>query len=247
MQSDRLHIGTSGWSYKHWSGVFYPKELKPAAFLEFYSASFHCVELNASFYNLPMKVTVAGWMNRTPGTFCFCPKMSRVVTHQLRLTNANEPLQKFYNVFEIMKTRLGPVLVQLPPGLSYDKSRISDFLELLKDSYSTFKCAVEVRNKSWITDSFFDLLAQYGVAFVIADSGKRFPFYEVVTTGFVYLRFHGHEHLYASDYGEKDLHQYAEKITNWLNEGKEIWAFFNNDFHGYAVKNALQLKKLIMN
>lgn len=245
MTSAKLYIGTSGWSYKHWAEIFYPKDIRPEKYLEFYTGKFSCVELNSSFYNLPWKSTVTGWMNRTPDTFKFCPKMSRFITHQLQLVNVEEASAKFFDVFEGMRTKLGPVLIQLPPGMSYDKSLISNFFDLIKAKASHYRFAVEVRNKSWIDDNFFNLLAKNGIAFVIADSGSRFPYYETITTGFVYLRFHGREQLYASDYSETDLKLYAEKIINWLNEDKEVWVFFNNDFHGYAIKNAGRLKEII--
>jgi uncharacterized protein YecE (DUF72 family) len=245
MKSTGLYIGTSGWSYDHWSDIFYPKEIKPARYLEFYISQFTCVELNSSFYHLPLKTTVTGWMNRTPETFRFCPKLSRFITHQLKLQNAQEAMQKYFDLFDGMINRLGPVLIQLPPGLSYDRSLISDFFNLIDENYSRYRFAVEVRNKSWINDGFFNLLVQHGIAFVIADSGKRFPCYEAVTAGFVYLRFHGHEQLYASDYSDRDLKLYAGKIINWLCEGREAWVFFNNDFHGFAIKNAQQLKESV--
>ncbi len=244
MPLERLYIGTSGWSYKHWYEVFYPEDIRPEKFLEYYISKFHCVELNSSFYHLPKKATVAGWMKRTPETFRFCTKLSRFITHQKRLTDSEDPLKKYFDVFEEMKSRSGPVLIQLPPALTYDKFRIRDFLNLLKERYNEYRFAIEVRHKSWITDHFFQLLTQYGMAFVIADSGERFPYYEAVTSDFVYLRFHGHEKLYASDYSEKELQDYAGKIEGWLKQDKEVWAFFNNDFHGFAVKNAERLRKM---
>ncbi|MCX6260225.1 MAG: DUF72 domain-containing protein [Bacteroidia bacterium] len=245
IKSADLHIGTSGWSYKHWVEIFYPKDIKPEKYLEYYITRFDCVELNSSFYNLPRETTVTGWMNRTPDTFRFCPKLSRFITHQMQLVNIEIALHKFFDVFEGMKNRLGPVLIQLPPGLSYDKPLICNFLNLLKEHYNQYRFAVEVRNKSWTNDSFFGLLSQFGISFVIADSGNRYPYFEAVTTDFIYLRFHGREQLYASDYSENVLKSYAEKITVWLNEGKEVWVFFNNDYYGYAVNNADKLKKII--
>lgn len=245
MRSTNLHIGTSGWSYKHWAEIFYPKEIKPDKYLEYYITKFGCVELNSSFYNLPLKTTVSGWMNRTPETFRFCPKLSRFITHQMQLVNVERGVWKFFDIFEGMKNRLGPVLIQLPPVLQYDKSLICNFFDLLKESYNQYRFAVEIRNKSWLNDIFFDLLSQHGIAFVVADSGDRYPYYETVTTGFAYLRFHGREQLYASDYREDDLKLYAEKIKLWLNEGKEVWVFFNNDYHGFAVRNAERLGELI--
>ena len=241
----RLFIGTSGWSYQHWSGIFYPLDIKPDKYLEHYITKFNCVELNSSFYHLPMNTTISGWVKRTPEDFRFCPKMSRFITHQMRLAKIEEPLKKYFDLFEGMKMRLGPVLVQLPPGLSFDKSLVVDFLSTLKNQYSEYRFAIEIRHKSWITDDFFDLLSQNGIAFVIADSGKRYPYYETVTSGFIYLRFHGREKLYASDYSETDLNYYADRIRGWLNGNKEVWAFFNNDFNGFAVKNAERLRQII--
>lgn len=226
IKSPGLFIGTSGWSYKHWADIFYPKNIKPDKYLEYYITKFDCVELNSSFYHLPKKATVTGWKKRTPGTFKFCPKLSRYITHQMRLVNIEEALKKYFDVFEDMKMKLGPILIQLPPGLKFDKPLICDFLNLLKEGYNYYKFAIEIRHKSWITDDLFNLLAQNRIAFVIADSGKRFPYYEAVTADFIYLRFHGHEKLYASDYSESDLNQCAEKIINWLKKNKEVWVFF---------------------
>jgi uncharacterized protein YecE (DUF72 family) len=240
-----LFIGTSGWSYKHWIGVFYPENLKPVQLLEYYFSQFDCVELNSSFYHLPKKSTVEGWLKRTPESFLFCPKLSRFITHRQRLVHVENSLKKFFDVFAGLKAKLGPVLIQLPPGLSYNQVNVCSFLKLLSDGYSDYRFAIEVRHKSWICEEFNNLLCQYGIAFVIADSGNRFPYHEDVTADFIYLRFHGPENLYASDYTEEKLVGYATKISGWLIEGKEVWAFFNNDFGGYAIKNAARLKELV--
>lgn len=245
MNSHGLHIGTSGWSYKHWSGNFYPEELKPDKYLEFYVTKFSCVELNSSFYNLPRKTTIQGWMDRTPPEFKFCPKISRLITHQLQLVNVEEAVWKFFNIFEGLKEKMGPVLVQLHPGLQYDKSLAGVFFDLLKIKYNEYRFAVEVRNNSWINDDFFNLMSQSGIAYVIADSGRRYPYHEAVTTDFVYLRFHGREQLYTSDYSDTDLQFFAGKIKTWINEGRSVWVFFNNDYHGFAVRNAERLLELI--
>ena len=244
-KSGGLHIGTSGWSYSHWSEIFYPKDLKPDKYLEYYITVFGCVELNSCFYHLPLKTTVTGWINRTPETFRFCTKLNRFITHQLKLVNIEAAIEKYFDVFESMKEKLGPVLVQLPPGLPFDEPLIHGFLDLLKEQYSLYRFAVEIRHGSWINDNFFDLIAQRGIAFVIADSGNRYPFSETVTADFVYLRFHGREHLYASDYSEEDLRPSVEKIKRWLEEDKEVWVFFNNDFHGYAVNSAIRLREMV--
>lgn len=240
-----IHIGTSGWSYKHWQDVFYPADINTTMYLEYYTKFFRCVELNSSFYNLPRKTTVTGWLNRTPPEFRFCTKISRLITHQLQLVNSEEAVWKYFNIFEELNPKMGPVLIQLHPGMQYDKSLIYNFLNLLKEKYSQYRFAFEVRNNSWINDDFFDLLSQSGMAFVIADSGRRYPYCEVVTTDFVYIRFHGREQLYATDYSETDLQLYGDKIMTWANEGKKLWVFFNNDYQGFAVKNAARLIEII--
>ena len=244
-RNSALNIGTSGWSYKHWSGVFYPEEIKPVSFLEYYVKHFRCVELNSSFYHLPKETTIKGWIKRTPNLFIFCPKLSRYITHQKRLTDCDEALERFFGLFGPMKHRLGPVLIQLPPGLHFNKLLIQHFSGILRDKYTGYRFAMEVRHKSWINDNFFDILTKEGIAFVIADSGKRFPYHEVVTSGYVYLRFHGREKLYASDYSDEILNDYAGKIRKWLKEGKEVWIFFNNDFGGFAINNAKRLIELV--
>ena len=245
MLSEKLHIGTSGWSYKHWQGIFYPSEIRPDKYLEYYITRFSCVELNSSFYNLPRESTVNAWKNRTPGQFRFCLKISRFITHELKLVKAGGALEKFFVIFSHMRERLGPVLVQLHPGLQYDRQLIIDFLEILKEKYNQYRFAIEIRNKSWINETFFEILTEYRTGFVIADSGNHYPSFEAVTTDFIYLRFHGREQLYASDYDEYVLKSYADKISGWLEGNKEIWAFFNNDFYGYAVKNASKLEQII--
>lgn len=223
--------------------MFYPGDLKPAKYLEYYFTKFDCVELNSSFYHLPLKTTVKGWLNRTPDQFIFCPKLSRYITHQLRLLNTDEPLSRFFEVFEILKPKTGPVLIQLPPGLPYDQSRTEDFIDILTKYYPGYRFAVEIRHKSWLNEEFFNLLEKTGIALVFADSGSRYPYYERTTTDFVYLRFHGNAQLYASDYSDVELDFYSNKIRSWLAEDKEVWVFFNNDINGYALNNAVKLKE----
>lgn len=241
----RFHIGTSGWSYKHWSGVFYPENVKPAKYLEYYLTRFDCVELNASFYYPPKITVVKSWVKRTPESFKFCPKMSRYITHLKRLADPESSLEYLFSVFEPMKDRIGPILIQLPPSLKFDASLVIGFFDILKEKYNQYRFAIEVRHKSWVSDTFFNILKDYNIAFVVADSGRRFPYYEAVTTDFVYMRLHGHEKLYASLYAEWELKEYAAKIYNWVVKGREVWAFFNNDFGGYAVKNALKINEIL--
>jgi uncharacterized protein YecE (DUF72 family) len=162
------------------------------------------------------------------------------------LFEVDEPLENFFRIFATMREKMGPVLIQLPPGLKYDEPRILYFLEVLKQKYSGFSFAFEIRDKSWIRDKFFALLTNYHMAFVIADSGNRYPYSETVTTDIVYLRLHGNEQLYATDYKKEELERIATKTKNWLNQSRQVLIFFNNDYHGYAVKNAKELINTIV-
>jgi uncharacterized protein YecE (DUF72 family) len=242
---ERLHIGTSGWSYKHWAGLFYPEGVKPAKYLEYYVTEFDCVELNASFYRTPGIKTVEGWTRRTPASFRFCVKMNRVVTHLKKLVDAAEPLERFLAVFDPLRDRLGPFLVQLPPNLRFDSNLSKAFLQLLASHRNTGEFALEARHDSWFTPESISLLRHYGIVHVIADSGGRFAEAEALTSSTVYLRFHGRGGLYSSHYSIEELTDYARKITGWLSEGGEIWAFFNNDIDGHAVHNAHELHALV--
>jgi uncharacterized protein YecE (DUF72 family) len=122
---------------------------------------------------------------------------------------------------------------------------VTDFFSLLNRHKDGYRFAIEIRHASWIRDDFFQLLSQHGISFVMADSGGRFPYHEAVTTDFVYLRFHGPAQLYASGYDPHSLKEYADKIHSWLDDGLAAWVFFNNDFGGYAVKNAMSLLEML--
>jgi uncharacterized protein YecE (DUF72 family) len=164
-----FNVGTSGWSYRHWSGIFYPENVKPAQYLEYYLSRFNCVELNSSFYHLPRESTVKGWKKRTPESFRFCPKLSRFIMHQKRLSDSQEALSKYFDIFQELKFRMGPVMIQLPPGLKYDRSLVVGFFDLLSEQYPEYQFAIEIRQESWIQDEFFQLLAHYGISFVMAE------------------------------------------------------------------------------
>jgi uncharacterized protein YecE (DUF72 family) len=243
---ERVHIGTSGWSYKHWSGIFYPEEVMPAKYLEHYVTAFDCVELNASFYRLPGIKKVEGWARRTPSSFRFCAKMSRFITHQKKLVDAEEPLERFLAVFAPLRDRLGPFLVQLPPSLHFDPGIAGAFLHLLDSHRNIGEFALEARHESWFTPDSISLLKYYGIANVIADSGGRFAGGELRTHSIVYLRFHGPDGRYHNSYTTGALEIYARKIIGWLSEGCRVWAFFNNDFEAHAIHNARELKALVV-
>ncbi len=240
-----LRVGTSGWSYKHWVGPFYPRGTQGKRLLEYYAQSFDCVELNATFYRLPTEKTVQGWAGRTPEGFAFCPKVSRLITHSKRLTGVEDLLQGFLERLSSLESKLGPVLVQLPPNLAFDEPTVRSFAETLDETARGWRFALEARHPSWTKQQALDLLAERSIAWVVADSGDRFVSREAVTADFVYLRLHGPEELYSSRYTEEQLHAYADKAAGWLATGHDVWAMFNNDYQAHAVHNARRLRELI--
>lgn len=244
---NNIHIGTSGWSYKHWRNLFYPPDVKPAAWFKYYAGHFNTVELNSSFYRLPLLKTVEGWAQKAPEGFLFCPKMSRLLTQHKKLREPEEPLERFFEVFAPLQSKMGPVLVQLPPSGSFNYNVAGHFFHLLQTTYAANTFVLEVRHVSWLATDALNLMAKYNIGLVISQSGGRFPYSEMPTATTIYLRFHGPEALYASAYTDEMLQDYADKICRWRQEGHVIWAFFNNDIHGYATENARRLIALCSN
>lgn len=243
----KFHIGTSGWSYKDWVDVFYPKNLKPADWLTHYAKTFDCTEINSSFYRLPQKQTIINWRNKVPKEFRFCPKMSRYLTHLKRLKSPGEPLERFFGVFELIQKQMGPVLIQLPKIVPFTYNIAESFYRLLKEKYSAYEFAMEVRHDSWMTEDSFTLMAKYDIAFVMSQSGNHFPYAEIATSKNIYFRFHGPGTLYNTKYDDSTLEKYSQLFKVWLDEGHELWIFFNNDWYGYGIDNALTLRKFLEN
>jgi uncharacterized protein YecE (DUF72 family) len=240
-------IGTSGYNYPHWwNGVFYPSDLPQRRWLEFYAQHFGTVELNVTFYRLPAKSVFDGWYRRTPRSFLFTIKGSRFITHIKRLKDCRESLSLLFDNASPLKEKLGGLLWQLPPTFRYDRERLEAFGVLLstlprsRDLRHTF----EFRNETWFCPDTFRILKEFKFAACIAH-GSNLPLKEAVTSGFVYLRLHGGQVLYGSNYSDAELFEWAEKIRKWEKTKKTVFVYFNNDIHGFAIKNALALKKLL--
>jgi uncharacterized protein YecE (DUF72 family) len=237
--TQKIYIGTSGWQYGHWKGVFYPPDLKYSEWLSYYCKHFSTLEINVTFYRDVRISTFKKWYALTPDDFLFSLKLSRQITHFKRLRVDKELIDKFLEKSASLKDKLGILLIQLPPGLKFEENLVKDFLSMLDKKY---KYTIEVRNKTFINDNFFNILKENNIALCIADSAKRYPYYETVTADFVYIRLHGSQILYASEYTEKELAEWAHKIKSW---NKTTFVYFDNDFMGYAVKNALKLKQIL--
>ncbi len=240
---NRVHIGTSGWSYKHWKGLYYPEKLPSTRWLSFYAGDFDTTEVNSSFYRIPSSTTVEKWMAQVPEHFRFSPKISRFLTHMKKLNDPEASLENFFSVFAPMKKMMGPVLVQLPPFLAFDHGKALYFFELLQKQYRGYEFVLEVRHDSWMQEASLSLMKKFQVGLVISQSGVFFPYSERITEKNIYLRFHGPGELYASPYSDQMLEYFAELFYKWLREGHEIWAYFNNDIGGHAPEDA---KKLMM-
>jgi len=238
---NKYFIGTSGWNYPHWKGIFYPETLSPGKWLEYYTKFYKAVELNVTFYRLIKKETFQNWHQRVGQDFSFIVKGSRFITHIKRLKGAEEPLKLLLNNSSPLKEKLAALLWQLPPAFKRDLTRLGKFCKILKDS--AVRQVFEFRHESWFDEDVFKLLNEYNYCLCIAHSAGRFPCVKKVTSDFLYLRFHGAESLYSSDYPDKELKTWANYAKN--SGCRDIFAFFNNDANGYALKNAAKFRKLL--
>ncbi len=235
------HIGTSGWSYEHWRGVFYPLKLPAKQRLPFYARTFATVEINNTFYQLPKEATVRDWSLSTPSHFTFAVKASRFITHVKRLKDAAGPLENFIRRARQLGEKLGIILFQLPPKWSLDSARFEQFISLLP---SDMRYAFEFRDGSWFTKEVYRLMERRDLAFCLHDmAGVECPF--VVTSSMVYIRFHGASARYAGRYGRDGLAPWADRIEALLKENRQVYVYFNNDALGYAIQDGLELKGLL--
>ncbi|HVN24714.1 MAG TPA: DUF72 domain-containing protein [Syntrophorhabdales bacterium] len=233
-----FHVGTSGWQYNHWKGVFYPQGLKAEERLQFYAQHLVTLELNVTFYRLVSQSTFQKWYDTVPLHFLFSVKMSRFITHIKRLNIDEEAMRRFMENVSVLKRKLGVILIQLPPSLKFDRARMNDFFSLLNLSH---KYTVEARDNSFVSDEFFSLLENHNIAWCIAESGGRYPYQEALTAPFIYMRMHGSD--YSSSYTDEELRKMAAKIRGWA---RETYVYFDNDVSGYAVKNAMTLAGMLM-
>ena len=235
------YIGTSGWVYPHWRGVFYPWNLPSGQWLEHYAARFDTVELNNTFYRLPSESAFKRWKDDAPAGFTYAVKASRYITHMKKLAGVEEALPRFLERCHLLGDRLGPILYQLPPFWACNADRLRDFLRLLPRNLDH---VFEFRHASWLNETVFALLEAHGAALCIV-SLPDFPCLLRATAPFVYVRLHGAEAKYGSCYNERELGWWAEQILGFVQDGKEVYAYFNNDAYGYAVQNAVRLKELV--
>ena len=265
----KIRIGISGWTYPPWRGVFYPKGLPQKRELEYATAQFGSLEINGTFYGMQRPDVFADWADRAPEGFVFAVKAPRFITHVRRLREVETPLANFCASGLLrLGGKLGPILWQFPPNFRFDAARMEDFLKLLPHDTKAaarlgrghdgrlkapawlqaderpMRHAFEIRNESFRTPAFVDLLRKYDVALVCADT-VAWPRLMDLTAGFVYCRLHGSEELYASGYDERSLDDWAARVAAWAagNEPadaeriggnarrrrRDVFVYFDND------------------
>ena len=279
-------VGISGWRYAPWRGKFYPPKLPVARELNFAARCVNSLEINGSFYSLQSPNAYRQWYDNTPPDFLFSVKGSRFITHMKRLKNIEEAQANFWASGILrLEEKLGPILWQLPPNFSFDRDALARFLDELPRStaeaakigrhHSAFmkhrrwleiaknrrlRHAIEIRHESFITEEFVRLLRDHGIALVIADTAKKWPYMEDLTSDFVYARLHGEIELYTSGYDDEALDRWAHRLKKWRDgaapkdahiharrtkplKRRDIYVYFDNDAKVYAPFNAMDLAR----
>jgi uncharacterized protein YecE (DUF72 family) len=240
--TDRIRIGCSGWNYAHWrNGVFYPPRCPARSWLGYYARHFDTVEVNTTFYRLPAAASVERWVEETPPGFTFAVKVSRYLTHIKRLLDVSAHLPLLYERIEplLRSPKLGPFLWQLPPTFRCDLGRLEGALMQLHDGN---RHAFEFRHPSWFRAETYALLRDHGVALVIGDRPQVNDFQtHELTAGFTFVRFHGGTRGRNGNYSRSELDEWAARLARWSGRA-DVYAYFNNDWEGYAVANARTLK-----
>lgn len=244
----RAWIGTSGWNYKSWRDVLYPSGLPQREWLSRFSEEFNTVELNNSFYRIPSKDSVKRWSDEAPRRFRFAVKLWRGITHFKKLKQCEEYVDRFLQVADLFDPRQrAPLLVQLPPNLNRDLERLGSFLDLLKSKTGRgWKIAVEFRNEDWLSTDVYHLLDKHRAAICLHDMPGKAAVDNPNDASFVYFRRHGfHDGRYDGCYKDSQLQADAEAVQTWLDRGKTVFGYYNNDAHGYAVRNARALSSML--
>ena len=236
-----IHVGTSGWHYKHWLGDFYPEKFAPAKMFSWYAREFHTVEINNSFYRLPEEKTFQSWRDLAPPGFIFAVKASRFITHIKRLRDAADSIDLFLARAKSLGQTLGPILFQLPPRWMLNLERLREFLSILPPGH---RYSVEFRDESWCALQVYDLLARSNVAYCIHD-WREMPWPKQLTADFTYIRFHGSGSCYGGDYPDSQLRDWADRLRDMQRRLRAAYVYFNNDIGGHAIRNARKLKQLL--
>ena len=241
MNRNSFLVGTSGWTYRHWKGRFYPDSIPQKRWLEYYVGQLSSVELNSSFYRIPSQKTAQGWLDRTPDSFRFSIKMNRLITHERKLIDCEDTINWFFRDLAPLDPKIAAYLIQLPTSLQPSEELLVQFHKGLPPDT---RYVLEIRNTAAYCGIVPSVMRSLGFGFCIHD----FPRLEtpvVVTSDLIYLRFHGYGKRYGGSYPEGLLREWSERIRNWCAEGFKILAYFNNDIDGFAAKNAMTLRRMV--
>jgi uncharacterized protein YecE (DUF72 family) len=238
-----VHIGCSGWAYTHWRERFYPKGLPQRQWLAHYAEHFDTVEINNTFYRLPKPSAVEGWVEQSPPGFIFAVKASRYLTHVKRIKTLNPYVERFYEPLDALarSEKFGPLLWQFPANFHRNDERLSGALRALPPGRHAF----EFRHESWFTEEVYELLREHGAALVIGDESSRWvssP--HVRTTDWTYIRLHHGSRGRHGNYSKSEIETWARRLSQWRRD-TELYVYFNNDWEGYALRNARLLKDLL--
>jgi len=242
------YLGTMGYGYKDWQGMFYPEGLNRREFLSYYSEFFNAVEMDSTFYGTPRPAYVERWAQITPRGFIFCPKMPRQITHELRLYGAEEETEAFLKTMRLLGDKLGPILIQFPPD--YSREEIETLAQFLAALPADLRYAVEFRHRSWHATATGELLQKHAIAWVSTDY-LYMPKRVYVTTDFAYLRFLGRHGTYVvKDHERVDrterLEEWVADVRNRQEEGFDtVYGFINDDYAGFAPATSQKLMRLV--
>jgi uncharacterized protein YecE (DUF72 family) len=278
-----IRIGISGWTYAGWRDVFYPEGLPHRRELEFASRRLNSIEINGSFYSLQRPTSYRRWYEETPENFLFSVKGARFITHMKKLRDVEGPLANFFASGVLaLEEKLGPILWQFPPNFGWNPKRFREFFRWLPKTtrqasllgkrhdsklkaraWLRVKCdrplhyCVEIRHPTFLVSDFFELLREFNVAFVFADTAGKWPYAEDLTADFVYCRLHGDTQLYTSGYSDRALDGWAKRLRLWRkgqqpkdaklvtaktkSESRDLFVYFDNDAKVHAPFDAQTL------
>ena len=245
MAAPRVRIGCSGWNYASWRNDFYPPRTPASRWLEHYAQVFDTVEVNMTFYRLAKRDAVARWVEQTPEGFRFAVKASRYLTHVRRLVDVEDGIGRFFEPLMplVESEKLGPVLWQLPPNFQRDDARLSGLLNALADHPPARHC-VEFRHPSWFAEDVYEQLRWHDVALVIGDrKGLEFQAHRIIGD-WTFVRFHYGHRGRRGNYSPGEIGEWADRLRGW-SSGAQVWAYFNNDWEGFAPRNAVTLQRLL--
>lgn len=233
-------IGCSGFYYKNWKGAFYPEDLPQKKWFDYYCQHFNTLELNVTFYRFPQLSFLKNWFTKSPDEFRFAVKAPRMITHYKKFTDSTEILSDFYTVVNKgLQNKLGCVLFQMPPSFSYSEEHLERIVNSLDKGFLN---VVEFRHASWWRKDVYAKLATHNISFC-GMSHPTLPADVIANTTYLYYRMHGEDQLYASSYSDKQLDKLATEIKK-SSDVKEVYIYFNNDIHAYAIDNAKYLQQV---